>query len=368
LLDVATFAAMIYLLVARAGAPPAAARPFAVSFTGMVLEDVPGGIRVVRVADGSTAARAGLKTGDVVWTVHGHAVGTASDLDNELLKSGPPLRTLGLYRSEKFLSASIEAQAPPLFEAHGRRAAPGPGLGSWAPAFLLLLVIALWAGRRGERWSPIWVIVIHVAALAGSAMGSWIAWHQQQGMSAGGWLVLQSMFTATLLLGGWLLYRREPSGIEQEAPPSVIGWGAFYGLAFSARLSVIGFALVGIARWQTPMSPLTAFRSISPSGIPVLLLAAVVLAPVGEELLYRGVLQPSLRRICGARLAIALTAALFALMHPHYGPLVVQTFGLGCVLGWARERTGALSAPILIHAAINGTAAIGALAARGFFG
>lgn len=83
---------------------------------------------------------------------------------------------------------------------------------------------------------------------------------------------------------------------------------------------------------------------------------ALVAAPVLEEFLYRGLLQPAFRAALGLRWpAIAITSLCFATMHlgavePSALP-VLFTLSLG--LGWARERTGGLLAPITMHVLFN---------------
>jgi len=54
---------------------------------------------------------------------------------------------------------------------------------------------------------------------------------------------------------------------------------------------------------------------------------------IGEELLYRGALQPVL--------GIWLTSLIFALGHVQYlNPFFISIFISGLILGWARNRWG----------------------------
>ena len=79
----------------------------------------------------------------------------------------------------------------------------------------------------------------------------------------------------------------------------------------------------------------------------------VILAPVVEELLFRGVIFSGFQRNYHAFWAIFLSALLFALFHLNpwqFGP----TFLLGLILGWVRLRTGSLLAAIFTHALHNG--------------
>lgn len=83
---------------------------------------------------------------------------------------------------------------------------------------------------------------------------------------------------------------------------------------------------------------------------------AVVLAPVFEEIVYRLCLQSAL--VAAFRrswLAIALSSAIFALVHAGSVPLHAMPvlFGVGALCGVLFERTGRIGPAILAHAAFN---------------
>ena len=79
-------------------------------------------------------------------------------------------------------------------------------------------------------------------------------------------------------------------------------------------------------------------------------LTAVVLAPVVEELAFRGVLLREWSRRWGRTTAAITTAALFAVLHP--GDLL-GSFAFGVVLAAIRFRTGTLIVPVACHALYN---------------
>ena len=83
---------------------------------------------------------------------------------------------------------------------------------------------------------------------------------------------------------------------------------------------------------------------------------------IGERaILIRGVLLKWLRAWMTDGSAIVLSALLFALWHPHYGPMMSIMFSHGLVLAWARIKSGGLLVPILLHVLINGVASLVAL-------
>jgi membrane protease YdiL (CAAX protease family) len=85
--------------------------------------------------------------------------------------------------------------------------------------------------------------------------------------------------------------------------------------------------------------------------IPIILLA-VVIAPVAEELAFRGYLYGVIKRYFGAVPALVLSGILFALIHlnlPSFFPLLV----LASVFALAYELSGSLLVPMTMHALFN---------------
>ncbi len=79
----------------------------------------------------------------------------------------------------------------------------------------------------------------------------------------------------------------------------------------------------------------------------------VIIAPIVEELIFRGVIMAGFMRNYKAGSAIFYSALLFALFHlnPWQFP---STLLLGMILGWVRIRTGSILACISGHAIHNG--------------
>jgi membrane protease YdiL (CAAX protease family) len=79
---------------------------------------------------------------------------------------------------------------------------------------------------------------------------------------------------------------------------------------------------------------------------------AVVLAPVAEEFIFRGVLYPFVKQLGSPRCAWFGISALFALIHLDAGTLV-PLFVLALALTWLYEKTDNLLAPITAHSLFN---------------
>jgi membrane protease YdiL (CAAX protease family) len=79
---------------------------------------------------------------------------------------------------------------------------------------------------------------------------------------------------------------------------------------------------------------------------------AVVIAPVAEEFIFRGVLFPFVRQLGFPKSAWLGVSALFALIHFDAGTFV-PLFALALALTWLYEFTGNLFAPIFAHSLFN---------------
>jgi membrane protease YdiL (CAAX protease family) len=132
---------------------------------------------------------------------------------------------------------------------------------------------------------------------------------------------------------------------------------------------VLSFALVGgcqsavetvaaaqqcVAEEPTPLHRLLDAQRLEAGGppstrAPSWLLLTVLVVPIAEELVYRGLVQHALRRRLKRRVAIGLSATLFGLAHVVVFPMsVYQTVLLGLSFGVAYERAG-IVASILTH-------------------
>jgi hypothetical protein len=143
-----------------------------------------------------------------------------------------------------------------------------------------------------------------------------------------------------------------------------LGWGAIFAGPVILATLVVQLVLVSIFQ-VVPESPLT------PTGEPVGLLAnviaAAVVAPIGEEIIFRGVATTAWVRSLGVSQGILRAALFFAVAHilttsatsASSGlALAIVTFAarvpVALVLGWVFVRRGSIYASIGLHAAFNG--------------
>ncbi len=89
----------------------------------------------------------------------------------------------------------------------------------------------------------------------------------------------------------------------------------------------------------------------------LMLLSVVVVAPIFEEYICRGLLLESLRSTRGVVLAWIISSLFFAMMHLD-GVLSINAFFMGLILGYIYISSGSLFAPIILHAINNAFAYI----------
>jgi membrane protease YdiL (CAAX protease family) len=92
--------------------------------------------------------------------------------------------------------------------------------------------------------------------------------------------------------------------------------------------------------------------------VAVTLVATVALAPVFEEVIFRGLLYGSLRARLGVWPAVVLSALVFALAHGYGVVGFASVFLSGGLWAWSYERTRSLLPAIAAHMVNNATVAI----------
>ena len=92
------------------------------------------------------------------------------------------------------------------------------------------------------------------------------------------------------------------------------------------------------------------------TGFFLLFTAVVIIAPLGEELLFRGFLQQVLEKHWkDITRAVLVTALLFAIIHmnPYW---FIQIYILGILLGFLAWKTNSVIPPLILHGINNGMA------------
>lgn len=161
-------------------------------------------------------------------------------------------------------------------------------------------------------------------------------------------------------LGFWSAKRRPRWSAAGVRPLWFVALGltAFGGTIVLGELANLTSALV-------PLPPNLAqlFNRLTEGPWTISLFTIALVAPLTEELLFRGVLLRGLADRYGAGAGILMTSALFALFHLNVWQ-ALGAFAAGLYLGWIFLRTGSVLYPMLVHGVFNGLPV--ALAALGF--
>ena len=161
--------------------------------------------------------------------------------------------------------------------------------------------------------------------------------------------------------------RRRPdflAAIHWNWPPN-IGAYVLAGFVLSVALQVLAHFLP-IPR-ELPIE--TFFRTRAEAW--ALGVLSVTVAPLMEELFFRGFLYPVLARRMGFWIAVLITAFSFALLHGaqlmfSWGPVLV-IFLVGLVLTIVRAKKNSVAASLIIHMAYNATITLAMFVATGGF-
>ena len=121
---------------------------------------------------------------------------------------------------------------------------------------------------------------------------------------------------------------------------------------------VLAFTVEGLAHFlPVPKSlPMDKFFNDMSSAY-LMAFFGIAVAPLLEELFFRGMLYPILRRGFGVVVGLALTAAAFAAIHgaqlAYAWAPILSIFVVGVVLTVIRERTGSVAASVMTHSGYN---------------
>jgi membrane protease YdiL (CAAX protease family) len=218
-----------------------------------------------------------------------------------------------------------------------------------------------------SRGTAAWYIALLLAVAVGVPLAIDIA---TIGVSGGApnaelltpdYLVARKVFDVGVIgLLAWLLLSRNrlpvgSVGLSARRPASQALWallalGAIYAymLVFLLIMTVVLFFFPSL---QKDLAARTEFLDLMPVDDVWMSLALLIPVAIHEELLFRGLLLPYLRRVTGGwTAAILLSSVIFAVLHLAQGWLgVVQVFGLSIIFSLAFLWTRSLVAVTVAH-------------------
>lgn len=213
------------------------------------------------------------------------------------------------------------------------------------------------------------IVVAFVAILAGTLIA--FAWLRDPADPMG--INMRSQLVGWLI-GGWLMsvYVRQMHRRPQDRDALHLGaegvplpFVMFIALGAAIALDLIGLALTQVFA-RAP--ELVNFDPVGAGTLDWILVFAfmIVLQPVGEELVFRGVAWPSLRAVAGGWIGWLLNGLVYGAFHylaypPAYieGGFVPLWYGLiapivaGLIIGAVRAHTGSTRAAIFAHVAFG---------------
>lgn len=177
-----------------------------------------------------------------------------------------------------------------------------------------------------------------------------------------------------LIISGWiLLLNTKFFRLDPEVNIALVHVGLFGMLLFLARTStwssrrvyrlhppkpihLVAGILVGLGAWMVGevtwlLLPESVAKPLFSPG--TLMIISILVAPIVEELLFRGLMQTAFQAI-GPRLAWILSGALFGIYHLQPSPLnVISGFGLGVTLAYLVWRMDSIYPVVLVHSIYN---------------
>jgi membrane protease YdiL (CAAX protease family) len=135
------------------------------------------------------------------------------------------------------------------------------------------------------------------------------------------------------------------------------GWGLFAGLGLFLAGTIIILPLVNMA--DESQQVVHDLETATGAKLAVFAIIAGLVAPICEELLFRGLLLRALRRRMDPTAAVAVQALVFALAHPLLSPtigdlaVVPALLLLGLASGIVATRKGTLGPSIFMHIGFN---------------
>ncbi|WP_320676443.1 CPBP family intramembrane glutamic endopeptidase [Prochlorococcus sp. MIT 1300] len=159
---------------------------------------------------------------------------------------------------------------------------------------------------------------------------------------------LQGLESADRPLEGWLQWRFRP--FPSAFVKAIQGW-----LMVMPPVLLTGWLITKLVGDQGGSNPLLelVLNSKDPLALFLLVVTTVLLAPLFEEIIFRGVLLPVLAKSFGQFWGVVTSALIFAMAHLSVGELApLMVLGIG--LAMLRLSSGRLFPCVLMHALWNG--------------
>ncbi len=227
-------------------------------------------------------------------------------------------------------------------------------------------------GTRWRLWhAAVVVVVFMLSAIFGIIVVSLATGADIEDLTANQQL---GILGPVQFLGGLLGLYAVMQMVGERSPVRAFGlkvklrdWWALFagiGLQIAAGILLLVLALLLFPDSEPPQQAAAELTSeLSGWGITLGFLTVVILAPIYEEALFRGLVLSRLVRLMSPWPAYLLNGLLFAAIHVVFDPdawfASIALFPLGTALAWMAHRSGDISRSILAHMGVNLLGAVG---------
>jgi membrane protease YdiL (CAAX protease family) len=166
-----------------------------------------------------------------------------------------------------------------------------------------------------------------------------------------------NIVSVTLIIGAVVVFYKEKLaslGFTSKKVPKALLYGAVGFVVAFAIAGIVGYPIeqrFGVDPTQEALSQAPETTGL----FPLVFVSAAIIAPVAEEIIFRGYFYKAFRDRFKPSYAIVLSAALFSVLHFEL-LATAQLFVIGIALAYVYEKTGNLMAPITLHVLNNAVA------------
>lgn len=168
------------------------------------------------------------------------------------------------------------------------------------------------------------------------------------------------IFSFSAIVGVFAVSRVNPAqlwGLWGEKISRYLKWAVIVYLAVLIPMGLISFVYGLILQWGGvdihAQDAIKIFMRLKdPGKMAMFYFDACILAPVLEEMIFRGFVFPLLRGMTGERVAIGVSAVMFSAAHYHLSSFLPLMF-LGVILAKVYHVSGRIGYAVFLHAVFN---------------
>ena len=216
---------------------------------------------------------------------------------------------------------------------------------------------AAWQGVGSHRLVLATILLVILLSSVGAAAGLWLT-SARNLCSVPGFLAAALPVQLTLLVVTYVRFIRpgiltaETLGFRRDRLVQHVSTGVALGFGILIATALVGAALREVGVRQTQLADLQCIRSFPLPAFLMILFTGAVLAPIGEELFFRGYVFRTYLDTRGPLVAYGATSLLFAALHQNLPGLPLIAV-LSVLLGWAVQKTRSVVPSIVGHALNN---------------